>query len=171
MSVKQQEASRDQRAWVRVMEAAKAMAMGATGGVDKLGAWLGKRPGVFRAEVTYLRPGSTAKLGLVDAMRAMRRTGDLQLLHAINLEFGQLAIPLPESARDMPSSVCVVALAKEFGELVSVYAEAVADSRVTNNEFAAVTQAWGELMVAGQALMGEVAAKNAALNSRQGVGL
>lgn len=162
-------AGADECAWLRVMDAARQMAACFAGGVDKLGEALGKRRGVLRNELSPRRPASTAKLGLVDALRAMRRTGDLRLLHAMCLEFGHMAIPLPEAARDADTSANVVALVKEFGELVTVYTDAVRDGRVTNVERADVAQAWGELMVAGQALMSEVAAKSAALNELQGI--
>jgi hypothetical protein len=163
--------SMEEGACARVMDAARQMAAGFAGGVDKLGLALGKRRGVLRNELAPRRPVSTAKLGLLDSLRAMRRTGDLRLMHAICLEFGHLALPLPDAALDASSAANVVAMAKEFGELVAVYSDAVLDGRVTNVELASVAQAWGELMVAGQGLMSEVAAKNAALNARQGVGL
>jgi len=163
--------SQEEFAWARVMEAARQMAAGFAGGVDKLGPLLGKRRGVLRNELSPKRPGSSAKLGLVDALRAMRRSGDVRLMHAICLEFGHMAIPLPGEAINAASAATVVAMAKEFGELVAVYSDAVQDGRVTNVELASVAQAWGELMVAGQGLINEVSAKNAALNARQGVGL
>lgn len=164
-------ASQEQCAWERVMDAARQMAAGFAGGVDKLGLALGKRRGVLRNELSPRGPQSTAKLGLLDALRAMHRSGDVRLMHAICLEFGHMAIPLPGEALNAASAATVVAMAKEFGELVAVYSDAVQDGRVTNVELARVAQAWGELMVAGQGLMSEVAAKNAALNVRQGVGL
>lgn len=158
-------------AWARVMGAMRQTAAAFSGGVDELGRLLGKRRGVLRNEISPRSPESTAKLGLIDALRVMRASGDLRLLHAVCLEFGHLAIPLPGVSADSASAPNVVALAKDFGELVATYSDAVMDGRVTNVELAAVARAWGELMVAGQALMDEVAAKNAALNEAQGIAL
>lgn len=157
--------------WARVVDSARQMAAAFGGGVDQLSELLGKRRGVLRNELAPTSADNRAKLGLVDALRLMRIAGDLRLLHAICLEFGHLALPLPEVAHDARSAATVAALAKEFGELMSVYSEVLQDGRVTNVELAQLAQAWGELMVAGQTLMNEVAAKNAALNKAQGIAL
>ena len=62
-------------------------------------------------------------------------------------------------------------MAVEFGELISVYSLAVQDNRVTNNELADVIKAWGELLVAGKALINDASARNAALQRSQGAAL
>lgn len=155
----------------RVLVAARSMVEAAADGYDKLGRLLGKTCGSLRNEVAPRGPDSRAKLGLADAVRLMHHTGDLRLLHTLALEFGHLALPLPAAALPSPCADTVAGLAKEFGDLIAVYSQALIDNRVTNNELAHVVLAWGELVVAGQVLINDAAARNAALNRTQGMAL
>jgi len=156
-------------AFIAVMLAAKRAASVLTGGIEAMGKRLGKRPLVLRKELGKRTADNSGKLGLLDTLRIMRVGGDLSPMHAICLEFGHMALPLPDVAKTSPCADVVATLAREFGELVAEYAQAMADERVTNVEFADVTHAWLDLVAAGHVLMSDAAARNAALNARQGL--
>lgn len=156
---------------VRVMAAIRGTVEATADGYQRHGAALGKAPGTLRNELTDRGPDSRAKLGFADVLRVMHGSGDLRTLHAMAFEFGHVAIPLPEVANATSCADTVAAMAVEFGELISVYSLAVQDNRVTNNELADVIKAWGELLVAGKALINDASARNAALHRSQGVAL
>ena len=155
----------------RVMAAARCTVEASADGYVRHGAALGKAAGTLRNELTDRGPESRAKLGLADALRLMHASGDVRTLHAMALEFDHVAIPLPVVASATSCAETVAAMAVEFGELISVYSLAVQDNRVTNNELAKVIKAWGELLVAGKALINDASARNAALQRSQGAAL
>lgn len=156
---------------MRVMAAVRGTVEATSDGYVRHGATLGKAPGTLRNELSDRGPDSRAKLGLADVLRLMHGSGDVRTLHAMALEFDHVAIPLPAVASATSCADTVAAMAVEFGELISVYSLAVQDNRVTNNELAEVIKAWGELLVAGKALINDASARNAALHRSQGLAL
>lgn len=101
------------------------------GGSDAVAAALQKSGGALRRE---LKGAEGNKLGLVDASRIMRRTGDYRILHALAAEHGMVAVPVGDAGE--ASDILSLMLEKQTanGELASEVKEALADGRITANE-------------------------------------
>ena len=131
------------------------------GGAQALGLRLGKRGTSLSHEV---RPpaGSTAKAGLLDAMKIMDLTGDHRTLHAMNAQLGYMAVRLPDG--DLASEATLAHLAtlsREFNDVVQAAAVSASDGVITDNELANLQRQAGELINAVQALLGDFVAQNA----------
>ncbi len=131
------------------------------GGAEALAPRLGKRGTSLCHEV---RPpkGSTAKAGLLDAMKIMSITGDHRAYHAMGSELGYVSVPMPhldDAHEDTMAQLAV--LAREFGEVMHEVAVGGADSVITDNELARLQRQWGELVRAGTVLLATWTAKNA----------
>jgi len=131
------------------------------GGAEALAIRLGKRGTSLSHEV---RPpaNSTAKAGLVDALKVMQFARDYRVLHVMNAECGFMAMPLPvldEAHQDTMGHLANVA--KEFSDVLQTVAVGAADRTITDNELADLQRQWGELMNAGSSLLANYAAKNA----------
>lgn len=100
----------------------------------------------------------TAKLGLEDAVRLQMLSGDYRILNAMALELGHLP-PQLMSDEGAPAATAQAGhqalsdAAKEFGDVVSAAASALADERITPNEHAVIVKECSELIVKLQELM------------------
>lgn len=124
------------------------------GGASALQVRLGKSN--LSAEVSPNNPA--AKLGLVDAVRIQAMTGDYRILNAMAIELGHYPpqmMPI-EGAAAVTAQAGHQALsnaAKEFGDVVTAVAGALADDIITPNEHALITKECGELIVKLQELI------------------
>lgn len=137
-----------------VADAAYHTVHGYPGGAAALQVRMGKSN--LSAEVNPNIP--TAKLGLEDAVKVQALSGDHRILTAMCLELGYLP---PQRMVDQgeiaptaqAGNLALSQAAKEFGDVVTTAAAAMADERITPNELRAVTQECGELIQKLQALM------------------
>ena len=98
-----------------------------------------------------------AKFGLVDAVKATQRSGDLRILNAFAVECGCLVLPLPALPESMGTFHQLAEAAKEFSEFVSSVADAAADGAVTANELARVDRELGDMIASAQAIRATLA--------------
>lgn len=131
------------------------------GEVQGMALMLGKSHETLRKELAGA-PGY--KLGLMDAIRIMTRSGDFRIADAIEAELGRYAMPLPEAIprpgdhRQLADHL--VCLSKEFGDVLQEAAARAADFDVSDNDVRAIAKQWGELVAAGNAFMRFVIASN-----------
>lgn len=133
------------------------------GGATALSVRMGKSPNQLSDEVSPTRPG--AKLGLLDAVKAQLLADDFRILYAMALDCGYfppVRMPMTADGEAMPSLQRVGELAREFGELMATVSGSLGDGAISDRELRDVTQAWGELLAAGQSMLSAFAALNAA---------
>ena len=131
------------------------------GGAEALAQRLGKRGTSLCHEV---RPpaGSTAKAGLLDAVKIMEISGDHRALHAINAQLGYMAVQLPNLDGAPESTIShLAAMSKEFNDVVQAAAVSAADGVISDNELNQVQRQIGELVAASQALLSDFVNQNA----------
>jgi hypothetical protein len=127
------------------------------GGAEALGVRLNKRGTTLSNELRP-PPGSTAKFGLLDAVKVMELTRDLRMLDAINARFGRMSIPLPALDVDTGEAVftAVTKVTQEFGEYLAQVSEALADGKVTEREVRGTQRELGELIQRAQQLQAQL---------------
>ena len=140
------------------MDELRRVAQAYPGGQPALALRMCKRPASLRAEL--LPPvGSTAKLGLLDAVEIMALAQSagvpqaLQPLDVIEAQFGRMAVPLP-SADTMPIGGLperVTRMISEFADVLTEITSASSDGRVTANELKKVRREVAEHIAALQA--------------------
>lgn len=136
-----------------VLDAAYRTVHGYPGGAVSLAPRMGKRPATLSHEVRT-PVGSTAKLGLLDAITIMEFSGDLAIMHAMASRMGGMFIPLKASAdADGDVSNRVGRVAQEFAELMAEVLGNAADGVITANELRRIQACWGELMAEGQHML------------------
>lgn len=131
------------------------------GGAQALSLRLGKSLNQLSDEVNPGRLG--AKLGLVDAVKAQMLARDFRVLYAMAQDLGHFPpVPMPPQLveGDCPTLQLVGGLAREFGELMAEVSGSLGDGQISDTELRRVTQAWGELVQAGQAVLGQLQALN-----------
>lgn len=145
-----------------VLDAAYHVVHDYPGGAASLAPRLTKSPTTLCHEVTAT---GTAKLGLLDAVKATDLSGDLRILLAWNTHAGQMMVPLPRLDLD-PGDDCLVRLAdlaREFSETCGeVSASLAGDGKVNDNELARVDKEIGEQIAALHALREALARNNQA---------
>ena len=138
------------------------------GGAEALAPRIGKRGTSLCHEV---RPptGSSAKAGLLDAVKIMGITRDHRVLHAMNAQLGFMAVPLPDAPYSGAGTLYHLAdVAKEFAEVMQVVSAGTADGKISDNELASLQRQWSELIAAGQGLLSDYAVRNAAGRATRG---
>jgi hypothetical protein len=131
------------------------------GGAEALAQRLGKRGSSLCHEV---RPpaGSTAKAGLLDAVKIMEISGDHRTLHVINAQLGYMAVRLPVLDQASEATIShLAAISREFNDVVQAAAIAAADGQITDNELASVQRQSGELIASVHSLLGDFVQQNA----------
>lgn len=131
------------------------------GGTSAIAAAIGKNKFSLMHELSGT---GSAKLGLVDAVKIMKRAKDLRIGHAIAAEVGCMLLPLPEALlvegddtmRDLAS------VTKEFSDVMHQVSASAADGRISDNEMARAEREWAELMAAGVQMMVRLRAKHQA---------
>lgn len=119
---------------MNVLDAAYNAVRDCPGGAAALAPRMGKSPSTLNHE---LAGDGSAKLGLMDAVKISHFTGSHAIVQAFADELGGVFIPLSVGARSDDVQGLGNA-AKEFGELASRYANAIADGKVTGNELRAI---------------------------------
>lgn len=105
------------------------------------------------------------KFGLRDALKMMRRSGDLRILDAAEAEFGRFALPMPQLAGDVPDEELahhLGRLSKEFGDVLTETAQRASDGDISDRDLRAVEEQWGQLVAAGDAFLRYIVRRNAA---------
>jgi hypothetical protein len=132
------------------------------GGLEALGARLGKRPDTLRKELTGLpgyKWGADDEELLVGLCLAAGVEDSLAPITAAAVNAGALVIPLPRQPDDGGGSFKHLAeAAREFGEFVASVADAEADGRVTANEIKRVERELGDLVSKGQSCVSHLRA-------------
>ena len=134
-----------------VLKAAFNVVHDGEGGAAAIAELLGKRRDSLDHEVRP-SPGSTAKLGLVDAVKISKYRRDWRILYAFADECGHVCIPRVEVAAEDATTQGVLSraaeLAREVGETFQEVNSALADGTVTPNEMASVERECMELIAA-----------------------
>jgi hypothetical protein len=138
------------------------------GGIAAMAVRLGKRDKTLRAE---LKPpvGSTAKLGLDEAVEIMRNCQQLGMpdalapLDLLEAEFGRHAIALPELAQLKDGDLVrhTHRLTGEFSDVLLAVAEAGRDNKITDHELRDAEAQFAELIAAGHQVLERMRAMNA----------
>lgn len=142
-----------------VLDAAYQLVRAYPGGALSLAPRMGKNPTTLSHEV---KGTGTAKFGLADAVIATELSGDRRILNAFAAQCDCMVLPLPvlDDQCDSTTMRNVAALAREFGELVTMVTEASADGLISGNEMARVKGGWADLVAAGQAMVSQLQAKH-----------
>jgi hypothetical protein len=127
------------------------------GGIAGMALKMGMRAGTLRAA---LKPpeGSTAKLGFDEAIEIMRNCQQIGMADALapldllELEFSRQAVPLPEGDIECVESAARAnaRMSREFADVLEVSADALADGKVSTNEFQAFDRQAAEMVAALQ---------------------
>ena len=134
------------------------------GGVTGMAAAIGKNKFSLMHELS--RTGS-AKLGLEDAAKMVRRSGDPRIANAFAEECGGVFVPLPSSLAATSGTLADLGkLAGEFAQLVQEVSKDAGDNDVSDNAMARIEREWSETVAAGQVLMGHLRADREARRSR-----
>lgn len=148
---------------MNVLDAALVLARRYPGGAAALGARMGKSN-----LSDELNPNLTrSKLGLEDAVTMQLMTGRCDILYAMALELRHYP-PLPMADALDDEAPCWKTLAsnvEEFGRFVFEVNNDLGDNKVTDAELAAANKAWSAVVSAGQRLIAQMAAMNAALRA------
>lgn len=138
-----------------VLDAAFNLVHDHPGGAASLAPRLGKNPATLCHEVTG---HGTAKLGLETAVKLSVLTGDMRILNAMAAQCGCLVLPLVCHEGEEGEAVMarLGVAAKEFGEFVAEVAADSRDGRISANELKSIEREWGELVSAGQSLVGHL---------------
>ncbi len=114
-----------------VLDAAYLTAHDYQGGARALAVRLGVNPAVLSNK---LNPNNTEHhLSVRDLLAIMTMTGDLRAMHAICLELGYVALPLP-SITDETTTEAIADTCKEFGAFLHTVTTALNDGRITKLE-------------------------------------
>jgi hypothetical protein len=131
------------------------------GGISGMAVAIGKNKFSLTHELSQT---GSAKLGLKDAVKMMKRAGDFRVAHAIAAEIGHFMLPLPEAVPaggdDTMRDLAVVT--KEFAEVMQEVSVAAADGSITDNEMARAEREWAELVAAGVHMMSRLRARHEA---------
>lgn len=144
-----------------VLDAAYLTAHEYPGGVPALAARMGvKSHGVLAHK---LNPNDNANhLTVRDLMALMTLTGDHRALHAMCMELGYMALPLPtsqlgeEAVAEALTDTC-----KEFADYLQSVTGALSDNKVTANDLRKVRKELGEMVATAGRLEASLAAKEA----------
>lgn len=149
---------------MNVADAADATVHDYPGGSESLAPRLGMSGAVLRGKVNPNNPRNV--LGLKEAQRMMRLTGDHRILQAQAADLGYALLRIEEdadAAADTSLMGMVLRMHAVGGEFSRVVGEAVADGVITPNEMAAIEKA-GQADQA--ALIGLVARLRAVMSQR-----
>jgi hypothetical protein len=106
--------------------------------------------------------GSSAKLGLMDALEIMEMT-DTRPLQLICQQFGGMFVPLPQLGSQHENTMAhTAAVATEFSDVLREVSTKLADGHVSDNDLRSIQREWGELLSVGQAMLTHLAALNEA---------
>jgi hypothetical protein len=130
------------------------------GGAVELAGRLGKRSGSTLSHEVCPPEGSSAKFGLLDAVKVMEMTKDHRIMHAMATRLGGMFVPLSGLDMESPDTVHLAQVAREFAEVMAEVAPAMADGVITDNELARIEREWGELQRVGGQMLAHFARLN-----------
>jgi hypothetical protein len=133
------------------------------GGIEALGRRVG-RPHLS----DELNPTRPPNLWLQTAVDMQLMSKDYRILYAMAQALGHFPpVPMPEQVDSaMPCHTQVGQLTQEFADVMSEVMEGLKDGRITDTELRRATRQWQELVQAGQVLMQQLTALNAALRAQ-----
>jgi len=134
------------------------------GGITGMAAAIGKNKFSLAHELSAT---GTAKVGLLDAVKMDKRSGQYRILDAYAAECGRLTIALPDALRGGNAILDLGHVAKEFADVVSQVTSRTADNDVSANDLEAVEREWTELVAAGQQMMLHLRARHEADKAKQ----
>jgi hypothetical protein len=148
-----------------VQTAAQNVAEDYKGGARQLAHDIDKNATTFAHQLSETGP---AVLGLRTAVKMTKRSKDLRILNAFAEECGCMVLPLPEALMSDDSAVMqgLGVLAKEFSDVVQEICASSADDDINDNEMARAEKEWGQVVAAGQRVLGAMRAKNQASKVR-----
>lgn len=138
------------------------------GGAPAMAQRLGKSPETLRKELAPPSE-STAKLGLLDAIKIMKRARDLRIADAMEAELGRFALPMPALPDQLPNVEITRHLAhvsKEFADVLQEAAVRCADGKVSETDIKVIEEQWGQLVAAGASLLKHLVQVNQAGSRR-----
>lgn len=125
---------------MNALDAADATVHDYPGGSESLAPRMGMSAAVLRNKVNPNNPRNV--LGLEEAQRLMRVTGDHRVLQAQAADLGYALLRLDtDNADAVPLLGCVLLAQTAAGELSKVVADALEDGVITPNEMHAIEQA------------------------------
>lgn len=115
-----------------ILDAAYMTAQEYPGGARALAMRMGcKSPAVLTHK---LNPNDKANhLTVADLVNLMVMSGDHRALHAMNTEFGYIALPIPETQEEMPAEA-IMQTCNDFATYLKSVTDALADGKVTTLE-------------------------------------
>jgi len=152
-----------------ILDAFQRLAQAYPGGVAAVAQRLDKHPGTLRHELCP-PAGSSAKLGVEDALQIMRlcqqlgMPGALVPLDKIEAEFDRHAVPLMVPRNDLEADLAVdlAKLALRVGQLAEEVAEDARDGEINANELRRIEANGEALLVAAHTLLAHCRAKHEA---------
>jgi hypothetical protein len=119
---------------MNVEEAARATVQNFQGGAEALAPRVGIGAQVLRNKLNT--NNERHHLTLAEAVRIMRVTGDLAMVHALADEFGGIFIPVVQGGDARSAAVLsdISTMSAEFGDLIREVAGDISDGVVTKNE-------------------------------------
>jgi hypothetical protein len=136
-----------------VIAAAKRLAVRQEGGIGGMAEMIGVNPTTFAHKLT--QQGS-ANLFVTEIERMTELTRDPEIAQALALLADCVLIPMAPSTADGALTEEIIAVGKEFGDVMRAAQEALKDGRVTARELANFDQQWMELNIAAAALRAEL---------------
>ena len=129
-----------------VLDAAYLTAHNQPGGIPALAARMGVNATVLSHK---LNPNNTTHhLTVRDLVTVMHMTGSTSPLHALCMEFGHMALPIPSVTGDDATAEALMATCKEFADFLQSTTEAIKDKKVTKLELRDIRKELGEMIAA-----------------------
>lgn len=145
-----------------VLDAAYLTAHNQPGGIPALAARMQVNSTVLSHK---LNPNNiTHHLTVRDLVTIMHMTGSAAPLHALCMEFGHMALPIPAIADDETTSDALMHTCKEFSDFLQRTTEAMADKKVTKLELRNIRKELGEMVAAA----GKLEAIAASMETKRG---
>lgn len=142
-----------------VLDAAYLTAQDYPGGANALALRMQQKPAVLSHK---LNPNDKAnQLNVIDLINVMVMTEDHRALHALNMEMGYMALPLPNTEADETATEALTDTLKEFSDFMQVVTKALADNKITKQELRNVRKELSELISKGGKLEAVLAAMEA----------
>jgi hypothetical protein len=142
-----------------VLYAASNTAEDFPGGITGMAAAIGKNKFSLAHE---LAETGTAKLGIRDALKMVKRSKDFRIITAACEVCGGVFVPLPQALTEPGNDLLadLGRLAGEFGDVVREVSADGADGVISDNEMARLEREWGELVSAGVQMMAHLRARH-----------
>lgn len=145
-----------------VLDAAYLTAHNYPGGVPALAARMAVNATVLSHKLN--QNNTTHHLTARDLVTIMHMSNNLAPLHALCMEFGHMALPIPSVSDCDATSDALMQMCKEFSDFLQRTTEAMADRKVTQLELRSIRKELGEMIAAA----GRLEAVAASMEARRG---